>query len=121
MTDFEAIAAAFGDDPGAASTPRVFAHTGPVWRWKSANGDAPAAWFFVTIDGETAAAIRRAAGPRRGFGSIRVKARIGGSDFATSLFPAKELNGFLLPVKGSVRKAEGLAEGSIAAVALELG
>jgi hypothetical protein len=120
MTDFEAIAAAFGDDPGASPTPGVFAHAGPVWRWKSQNADAPAAWFFVTIDGDTAAAIRRVAGLRRGFGSIRVNARIGLSTFATSLFPAKALNGFLLPVKASVRKAEGLAEGSIAEVELVL-
>ena len=38
--------------------------------------------------------------------------------FKTSLFPSNEL-GWLLPVKASVRKAEGLSEGDAVEVVLE--
>ncbi len=91
MTDLAAIAAEFCDEPATADA--TFTHTATIWRWKSTATDAPAAWFFVTIDGETAAAIRASAGVRRGFGSIRVDARIGGTEFRTSIFPSKETGG----------------------------
>ncbi len=96
-------------------------HTGPLWRWTGGN----AAWFFVTIDGAAGEALsatalmRRLEGMARGFGSIKVQATIGESRFATSVFPSKEL-GWLLPVKASVRKAEGIAAGDKVAVVLEV-
>lgn len=96
-------------------------HTGPLWRWTSPAG--PAAWHFITIDGEAGEALsgtaimRRMEGNSRGFGSLKVIAAIGASEFKTSVFPSKE-TGWLLPVKASVRKAEGLAEGD--AVTVEL-
>lgn len=55
----------------------------------------------------------------RGFGSLKVAVTIGGSTFKTSVFPSKE-TGWMLPVKASVRKAEGLAEGDVVEVVLAL-
>lgn len=98
-------------------------HTGPLWRWTTPA--ASAAWFFITIDGPAGAALsdtalmRRLEGAAKGFGSIKVTARIGDSAFKTSVFPSKEL-GWLLPVKVSVRKAEGLSEGDAVDVVLEV-
>ncbi|PQM27457.1 DUF1905 domain-containing protein [Sphingopyxis lindanitolerans] len=92
-----------------------FTVTTPLWRWQSAT--APAAWFFVTIAGEAADGIRFAAiggqwlDGRRGFGSAKVRATIGGTSWNTSVFPHRESGGWLLPVKAAVRKAEDLAEG----------
>lgn len=97
-------------------------HTGPIWRWTAPS--APAAWFFITIDGEAGEALSATALMRRmeksigGFGSLKVTARIGDSEFKTSLFPSKEL-GWMLPVKASVRKAEGVSEGDVVEVVLE--
>jgi hypothetical protein len=99
-------------------------HTGPLWRWTSAN--SAAVWFFITIDGEAGEALsaialmrRLESGRRGGFGSVKVRARIGDNEFATSVFPSNEL-GWMLPVKASVRKAEGLSEGSEVTVRLEV-
>lgn len=98
-------------------------HTGALWRWTTPS--APAAWFFVTIDGAAGDALsgtalmRRLEGANRGFGSIKVTARIGDSTFKTSVFPSKEL-GWLLPVKAAVRKAEGIGEGDLVEVVLEV-
>ena len=97
-------------------------HTGPLWRWTTPS--APGAWHFITIDGEAGEALsgtaimRRMEGNSRGFGSIKVVATIGGSTFKTSVFPSKE-TGWLLPVKASVRKAEGLGEEDLVRVLLE--
>jgi hypothetical protein len=98
-------------------------HTGKLWRWTSDK--APGAWHFVTIDGEAGEALSATALMRRmeksigGFGSLKVAARIGDCAFKTSLFPSKSL-GWLLPVKASVRKAEGLVEGDAVQVVLEV-
>jgi Domain of unknown function (DUF1905) len=65
--------------------------------------------------------IRDLVGGRRGpgFGSVRVRATIGTSTWATSIFPAKDA-GYVLPVKRPVRVAEGLEAGDLAAVTVEL-
>lgn len=96
-------------------------HTGRVWRW---TGPASAAWHFITIDGPAGEALsatalmRRLEGVGRGFGSLKVRATIGGSTFDTSVFPSRE-QGWLLPVKAAVRKAERLGDGDEAEVVLE--
>ncbi len=97
-------------------------HTGPLWRWTGGSGGS---WHFLTIDGAAGEALSATALMRRmertlgGFGSLKVTATIGDSTFKTSLFPSKEL-GWLLPVKASVRKAEGIGEGNEVTVVLEV-
>lgn len=62
--------------------------------------------------------MRKLEGTARGFGSLKVKARIGATEFATSVFPSKSDGGWLLPVKAAVRKAEGIGEGDDVEVSL---
>lgn len=97
-------------------------HTGTLWRWSGGNGGS---WHFLTVDGAAGEAVSGTALMRRmertigGFGSLKVTARIGDTTFRTSLFPSKEM-GWLLPVKASVRRAEGIGEGDRVAVTLEV-
>ena len=97
-------------------------HTAALWRWTSAS--APAAWFFVTIDGAAGEALaatalmRRLEGMSRGFGAIKVTAQIGDTRWTTSVFPAKDVGGYMLPVKAAVRKAEGIGEGDAVTLTL---
>jgi hypothetical protein len=102
----------------------TFRCTAPLWLW---TGESQGTWHFLTITGDPAAEIRThealrrlELGKGRGFGSVRVRARIGGSDWATSVFPSKETGGYVLPVKAVVRKAEGLTAGDEVEVELEL-
>ena len=101
-----------------------FTVTTSLWRWQSAT--APAAWFFVTIAGDVADAIRLAAisgqwlDGRKGFGSARVDVQIGDTRWKTSVFPHKESGGWLLPIKAAVRKAEEIAEGDAVTVTVSL-
>jgi Domain of unknown function (DUF1905) len=87
--------------------------TAPLWLWTTDK--APSSWHFITIDGEVADAIHATAimrrlegGLRKGWGSLKVIATIGETSWETSIFPAKDVGGWLLPVKASVRKAEGI-------------
>jgi hypothetical protein len=82
--------------------------TGKLWRWK---GDAPAAWHFITLPEEIGAQVKFFTGKSKGFGSIRVAVKVGGTRWKTSLFPDKKSGSYLLPVKADVRKAEGLMDG----------
>jgi hypothetical protein len=94
---------------------------GPVWLWRGADGEpAKAAWYFLTIDGETAGAIRASAVNAASWGSVYVEATIGGTTWRTSLFPSKAHGGWLLPVKAMVRKAEKIAEGTVIDAVLAL-
>ena len=94
-----------------------------LWRWQ---GNGSGSWHFVSATGEAAQAIsahalvdRLERGRRRGFGSVKVEARIGDSRWATSVFPGSS-GDWILPVKAAIRKAEGLGEGDSAVVELEL-
>jgi hypothetical protein len=94
-----------------------------LWIWTTDK--APASWHFLTIDGELAEAIHALAlmrrlegGQKRGWGSMKVRATVGDTSWETSIFPAKELGGFLLPMKAAVRKAEGLVAGDLVTVSV---
>nr|WP_315591066.1 DUF1905 domain-containing protein [Sphingomonas psychrotolerans] len=90
--------------------------TAELWRW-APQPPAKGSWHFVTLTGPQADAIRarafelRAMGGGRGFGSVRVTARVNGVPFATSVFPHGESQGYLLPVKAEVRRAAGITAG----------
>jgi hypothetical protein len=110
---------------GGIKLTETFHFTAPLWLWTTDK--APASWHFITIDGEVGDAIRatsimrRLEGSRsRGFGSMKVTATIGGTSWATSIFPAKDVGGWLLPVKAAVRKAEGIGAGDMVMVGLEI-
>jgi hypothetical protein len=95
--------------------------SGPVWLWQGSDG-APAkgSWYFLTIDGETAQAIRASAVNAAAWGSVYVEATIGATTWRTSLFPSKQAGGWLLPLKAAVRKAEKIAEGTVVEAVLAL-
>lgn len=103
-------------------------HEGPVWLWRgkakanvAETAPSSTAWHFLTIDGAVADAIRAAApGRSAAWGSVYVEATIGGTTWKTSVFPSKDVAGYLLPVKAAVRKAERLVEGDVVTVMLSL-
>lgn len=89
-----------------------------LWIWDARRADN---WTFVSVPADVSEDIRElAAAPRRGFGAVRVRAVIGGSEWRTSIFPDGSRGCYVMPVKAKVRKAEGLAEGDRAAVTIEV-
>lgn len=110
------LAAFLRDELGQAEMlPASFTVSGPVWLWQGGGKEgepAKGSWYFLTIGGTDADAIRTAASGRTGgWGSVKIEAELGGTRWTTSLFPSKELGGYFLPLKAGVRKAERIGEG----------
>ena len=92
--------------------------TAPIWLWSEGKGR----WHFLTVPAEQAIEIRlfaQAAGPRRGFGSVRVAATIHGVTWKTSIFPQKS-GGYILPIKADVRRRAGISADDEVICLLEL-
>jgi len=89
-----------------------------IWLWDARREDS---WTFVSLPEEASEDIRElTAGPRRGFGAVRVRARVGTTSWTTSIFPGSGGGPYVLPVKRAVRRAEDLDVGDIAAVTVEV-
>ena len=88
-----------------------------VFRW---DARVDTAWFFAAVPPELSEDVRELPRPARGFGAVRVRARIGGSEWTTSMFPSTQRGGYILPLKKAVRDAEGLTEDSVPWVRLEV-
>ncbi|MDT9694935.1 DUF1905 domain-containing protein [Streptomyces sp. P17] len=88
------------------------AFTGQVIEWRG-----PSPYYFVPVPDEESADIREVASMATyGWGVIPVDARIGAVAFTTSLFPKD--GRYLLPLKASVRKPQGLVAGDKVAIEL---
>jgi hypothetical protein len=94
-------------------------HTFSAELWEHSPGD-PGSWHFLTLPAELSEEIELEAGPRRGFGSIRVDVCIGATVWRTSLFPEAAAGTFVLPVKASVRRAENLLAGALCDVSIQV-
>jgi hypothetical protein len=90
------------------------AFSGELWEYDEGG------WHFVSLPvGKSEDLKARTRHLRKGFGSLRVRATIGGSTWETSIFPSSS-GAYLLPVKKPVRRAEGLEAGDVVEVRLEL-
>ena len=87
---------------------------GKIWFWKG-----PAPWYFVTVPAKQCHDLRAISGfVTYGWGMIPVHARIGKTEWQTSLFPKD--GRYIVPIKASVRKAETLEEGDNVTIHLEV-
>lgn len=89
--------------------------SGDIWYWRG-----PAPFYFVRVPEEESRQIKELERlVTYGWGMIPVTARIGNTEWKTSLWPKD--GKYVLPVKDKVRKGEGLDEGQMVAVTLEIG
>jgi hypothetical protein len=88
--------------------------TGEIWYWRG-----PSPFHFITVPEDESVAVH-AASPAvtYGWGMIPAAVRIAGTEWTTSLFPKD--GGYIVPVKASVRSAEGLAAGDVVTVRLSI-
>jgi len=86
--------------------------TGDIWEWRG-----PSPYYFVTVPDEQSAHLNDVStGVTYGWGMIPVRARIGATEWGTSLFPKNGL--YVVPLKDAVRRAERLDEGDTVTVRL---
>ncbi len=94
---------------------RTFRIRGKVWRYPGPSG-----WYFINTGLKVAAAVRFFEDLQKvGWGYVKVSARVGRTEWETTLFPSKE-NDFLLAIKASVRKSEGIREGDLIGIGITL-
>lgn len=93
--------------------------------WRSTPGGA--AGGIIKIIGEPADAIRVAAltgqwsdGTKKSRKSARVMSTIGGTTWKNSVFPDEKTGGWVMPVNQATRIAEGLSEGDMIHIVIEL-
>jgi len=80
-----------------------------------------AAFFYCLLPAGAAREITEVSqGLRRGFGSVRVDASCGNTQWRTSVFMDKKSNSYLMLLKKEVREAQTLVEGEVARFEIEL-
>lgn len=82
-----------------------FTFTGKCWLWQGKG-----TWHFITLPQDKSEEIKffcdHHFGKRRGWGSVRVTANVGGTEWETSIFPSSSLDSYILPVKADVRRKQ---------------
>ncbi len=81
------------------------------------SGDK-ASWVFLEVPMDESDQIKEMVPTKRGFGSVPVTVQIGDTAWKTSVFPSKERDAYILPVKKPVRMAEKVDEGDTVVVHL---
>jgi hypothetical protein len=88
--------------------------TAELWEWRG-----PAPFYWLTVPADSCAYVRAEAGAvSYGWGAIPVRARIGATEWETSLLPKN--GGYVLPVKTTVRKRECFGDGDTVTVAMSV-
>ena len=95
----------------------IITFDGEIFRWDARLTDS---WYFTALPDDLSAQIREIPRPHRGFGSVRVLARVGGSEWRTSIFPDSSHGSYVLPLKKAIRDAEGLVDGGPVLVHLQV-
>lgn len=96
-----------------------FSFTGQCWLWKAEK----ATWYFISLPKKQSEEIKffneNHGFKKRGWGSVRVLAKIGDTAWETSIFPQKE-GVYILPVKSDIRKKEKILAGNKVLVKLNI-
>ncbi len=93
----------------------IYNFTAPIWLYQGKS-----AWFFITVPAQESASIKFFnSHPRRGWGSVRVKVKIGETEWKTSVFPDSKTKTYLLPLKAEIHKKENITLGDNVAIVLQ--
>jgi hypothetical protein len=79
------------------------------WRYSGQAG-----WYFVSLPASISLEIRSLLGwQEEGWGRLKVRARVGQTAWDTAIWYDTKAQTYLLPLKASVRKAEGLTASEV--------
>ncbi len=91
---------------GTYPAPVDITFEGTVVEWRG-----PAPYHFVPLPRDEAALVDDIKAAIAYWGVVPVTARLGETEFTTSMFPREDT--YFLPLKDAVRKAEGVALGDV--------
>ena len=86
---------------------------GDVYEWRG-----PAPYYFVRVPDDESQALHDVAHVSYGWGMIPVTARVGGTEWRTSLWPKD--GGYIVPLKDAVRRAERIEDGDVVGIGLDV-
>ena len=87
-----------------------------IWQFKGPTG-----WHFVTLPKSLAKKIRKNHGlSEEGWGRLKATARVGDTSWSTAIWYDTKAESYLLPIKSTVRKREGLESTKTIAVQVVL-
>lgn len=96
--------------------PPSYTFEAKVWLWSGNSG-----WHFVTLPAQLSQEIKQMFGYlQAGWGSVRVKVRVGKTSWETSIFFGSKEQTYILPLKSKVRMTENIQEGTEVEVVLEI-
>ncbi len=75
-------------------------------------------WHFVKVKKDISKKLKNI--KKFGFGSVKVKARVGKTSWETSLFPEKKNGPYMISIKADVRKKEKIKSGKNVRVHISL-
>ena len=98
-----------------------------VWKAGNGEGDDKSAWRFARVPEDISAKIKEIAHrakqkgvPRRGWGAVYARAKVGKSEWTTSIFPDRHSATYILPLKKQIRYEENLYDGIDIRVSIEV-
>jgi len=92
---------------------------GKMFLW---SADSKTSRHFLPVDKSVAAKIKANFGRYAvGFGSLPVRARVGDSEWLTSIFPDSKTNTYVLPVKKKIRKDQSIKAGDNVRFTIKIG
>lgn len=94
-----------------------------VFVWQSGfDKDKSGAWRFARVPEDISAKIKemQKGKLRRGWGAVYAKAKIGKTEWQTSIFPDRHSATYLLPLKKEIRYEENLYDGIDIRVIIEI-
>jgi hypothetical protein len=82
----------------------IYSFVAKIWIYQGEG-----AWHFVTLPLAQSEEIKLiTSSNRKSFGTVRVRAKIGGTSWKTSLFPEKKSGCYVLPISKPIRKSESI-------------
>jgi hypothetical protein len=87
-----------------------------LWAWAARKE----LWVFATLPEDVSGEIADQPRPPSGFGAVKVRVRLGASQWETSVFPDADRGAYIVPVKKAVRTKAGVGVGDTVTIGLEL-
>jgi len=93
-----------------------------VWPSGGYKPDNSSNWRFARVPEDISAKIKemQKGRLRRGWGAVYARAKIGKSEWVTSVFPDRHSNTYILPLKKQIRYEENLYDGIDIRVTVEV-
>ena len=84
-----------------------------VWKTGYNEGNDKGAWRFARVPEDISGKIKemQKGRLRRGWGAVYAKAKVGKSEWVTSIFPDRHSATYILPLKKQIRYEENLYDG----------